>query len=128
MKMQMHGQSLRVRISEAELARLQDGKTVGNVTRMPGGVALRHEAKLVEGHAPALVATGAGFLLSLPRALLEPYVSRLPCRDGLVFRLPVEEGTELEVDFEVDVRDSVHSRIMPKRGVQSPVKGDRESS
>ena len=48
MKMQMHGQSLRVRISEAELARLQDGKTVGNVTRMPGGVALRHEAKLVE--------------------------------------------------------------------------------
>jgi hypothetical protein len=126
MKVQMQGQSLRVRISESELARLQAGEAVGNLTRLPGGEACRHEVGLVEGDEPALLAAGGGWILSLPRVLLEPYVARLPCRDGLAFRLPVE-GSELEVDFEVDVRDSVRSRGTPRRGAQSPGGADRDS-
>lgn len=120
MKVQMQGQSLRVRVSEAELAKLQAGETADNLTRLPGGAMCRQEVGVVEDDEPALVATRDGWTLHLPRALLGPYVARLPCRDGLVFRLPVDAGAELEVDFEVDVRDSVRSRGTPRRGAQSP--------
>ncbi|MCR6495897.1 hypothetical protein LJB71_06485 [Thermomonas sp. S9] len=48
--------------------------------------------------------------LALPRDLLESYAQRLPCRDALVIRLPLDGGDMLQVDFEVDVRDSVRSR------------------
>lgn len=125
MKVQMQGQTLRIRISEAELARLRDGETVENLTRLPGDMA-HHQLRMVEGSEPALAAAPGGWAFSLPRGELEPYVARLPCRDGLVVRLLLEEGGELEVEFEVDVRDSVRSRGMGKRGTQSPQAADRE--
>ena len=127
MKGQRQGQSLRVRISEAELARLQAGEAVANLTRLPGGENWRHEVGLVGGDEPSLLAVQGGWTLSLPRALLQPYVARLPCRDGLGFRVPVEEGPDLEVDFEVDVRDSVRTRVSSKRDAQSPGGTDRDS-
>lgn len=126
MKVQMQDQSLRLRINEAELARLQSGDEVGNVTRLPGGAVSRQAVLLVDAEAPALVATGAGWVYQLPRELLQPYVARLPCRDGLLARLSVGgDGTELAVEFEVDVRDSVRSRGTPRRGAQSGREPDR---
>lgn len=127
MKVQMQGQSLRARLSEAELARLQAGEVVCNLTRLPGAEALRHEVVLVDAGEPRLRASAAGWTLSLPRSVLDPYVARLPCRDGLGFRLPVGEGPDLEVDFEVDVRDSVRTRGTPRRPAQSPGVPDRGS-
>mgnify|MGYP006206192543 CR=1 FL=1 len=126
MKVQMQGQVLRIRIDEAELARLQAGETIENLTRLPGGESARHAVSVGQG-GPTLTATSEGWTFLLPRALLEPYVARLPCRDGLLVRLPVAGGIELEVDFEVDVRDSVRSRGTGKRGAQSPAEPDRES-
>lgn len=126
MKVQMQGQVLRIRIDESELAWLQAGETVENLTRLPEGASTRHVVSVAEG-GPSLTATREGWTFLLPRALLEPYVARLPCRDGLVVRLPLEEGGELEVHFEVDVRDSIRSRGTAKRGAQSPVQPDRES-
>ncbi|WP_052108183.1 hypothetical protein [Aerolutibacter daejeonensis] len=126
MKVQMQGQALRIRISEAELARLLDGETVENLTRLPGNMA-HHQLRMVEAGEPALFAAPGGWAFSLPRGELEPYVARLPCRDGLVVRLPVEQGGDLEVEFEVDVRDSVRSRGMGKRGAQFPAAPDRNS-
>lgn len=126
MKVQMQAQTLRIRISEAELARLLDGQTVENLTRLPGGVA-RQQLRMVEGGEPALAAAPGGWAFILPRDVMEPYVARLPCRDGLAMRFPVEEGGELDVEFEVDVRDSVRSRGTGKRDAQSPTAPDRDS-
>lgn len=126
MKVQMQGQVLRIRIDEAELARLEAGETIENLTRLPGGESARHVVSVAPG-GPSLSVTRDGWTFVLPGALLEPYVARLPCRDGLLVRLPVAGGIELEVDFEVDVRDSVRSRGTGKRGAQSPAEPDRES-
>lgn len=127
MKVQMQDQTLRLRISEAELARLQAGDVIGNVTRLPGGIASRQAMQLVDGDTPSLVVTGEGWTYHLPRGLLAPYVARLPCRDGLSTGLPVGEGMELAVDFEVDVRDSVRRRGTPRREAQSRDEADRGS-
>jgi len=114
MKVQMQGQSLRFRIDEAELAALQAGQAVDNLTRFPGG-SLRQSVVLTDAVEPTLE---GGVRLHLPRALLESYVVRLPCRDGLTIRLPLNanEGDEaIEIDFEVDVRDSVRNRGVSRR-------------
>lgn len=125
MKVQMQDQSLRIRISEAELARLQSGETIGNVTRLPGHAGHHQAVQLVDGDEPSLVSTGERWIYQLPRHQLDSYVGRLPCRDALTARLPVGEGMDLSVDFEVDVRDSVRSRGTPRRGVQSRKEADR---
>jgi hypothetical protein len=111
MKVQLQGQTLRFRVDEAELAALQAGQVVENLTRIPGG-SLRQSVVLAEAALPALE---DGAHLQLPRALLEPYVARLPCRDALAIRLPLDDGETIEVDFEVDVRDSVRHRGVGKR-------------
>lgn len=128
MKVQMQDQILRLRISEAELARLQAGEVVGNVTHLPGGIAHRQTVQLVDDDTPALVATTEGWNYRLPRDLLVPYVARLPCRDGLAVSLPVGEGAELAVEFEVDVRDSVRSGRTPRRRTQAVGGPDRGPS
>ena len=126
MKVQMQGQALRIRISEVELARLRDGETVENLTRLPGDLS-RHQVRMIEGGEPTLAPAPGGWAFGLPHGELDPYVARLPCRDGLAMRLPVDGGGELEVEFEVDVRDSIRSRGTAKRGTQSPPAPDRNS-
>ena len=118
MKVQLQGQLVRLRISEAELARLQAGGTVENLTRLPAGLALRQWLRLGKGSQPELrVGDAQGWGCLLPPAELAAYVARLPCREGLRLRLPLAEGAEdaIEIDLEVDVRDSVRSRGVPKR-------------
>lgn len=109
MKVQMQGQSMRLRIDETELSRLQAGQVVGNLTRFPGGACLCLAVRQVESLSPVLLTTDGGWRLDLPRGLLEPYVARLPCREGLRLDFPAG-GERLEVGFEVDVRDSVRIR------------------
>ena len=115
MKIQLQGQGMRLRISEAELARLQAGETVENLTRLPGGAACRHALRKVAGAQAALQAEAGGWTFLLPADPLQAYVARLPCRDGLRFRLAVADDDAIEIDFEVDVRDSVRSRGAPRR-------------
>ena len=85
MKIQLQGQSLRLRIDEAELARLQAGESIENLTRLPGGCALRQQLQLVDAATPTLQLLEDGFGFGLPADALADYVARLPCRDGLVF-------------------------------------------
>ena len=115
MKVQLQGQRVRLRISEAELARLQAGETVENVTRLPAGLALRQWLRLAEGAQPVLQVEAGDWGCLLPRVELASYVARLPCREGL--RLPLAERAEeaVVIDLEVDVRDSVRSRGVPRR-------------
>lgn len=117
MKVQLQDQLVRLRISEAELARLQAGGTVENLTRLASGLALRQWLRVGEGVQPVLLVEADGWGCLLPGVELASYVARLPCREGLRLRLPLAEGLEeaVEIDLEVDVRDSVRSRGVPRR-------------
>ncbi len=115
MKVQLQNQSLRLRIDEAELASLRAGAGVGNRTRLPGGLDCAQRVILGDAAAPAFSGTAQDWCLQLPRADVEAYVGRLPCRDGLRYRLPVAESGALGVDFEVDVRDSARVRGRARR-------------
>ena len=108
MKVQMQGQQLRLRISEAELAQLQSGKTLANLTKLPSGVNCLQALKT--GAQVRWTGAAGDWCFELSQAALEDYVSGLPCRDALVFMMPVPESDAIEIHFEVDVRDSVRTR------------------
>ncbi|WP_256646883.1 hypothetical protein [Thermomonas paludicola] len=116
MKVQMQGQRLRLRIDEQELARLQAGEVVENLTVLPGDVAPCLQVRALEALAPSFAVQGQGVCFGLPRHLIDEYVARLPCRDGLTLRFSTSGGEDLVLDFEVDVRDSVRSRGVIRRG------------
>lgn len=110
MKLQLHGQQLRFRIDEAELARLLAGQPVADRTRL--GTAQSHERclHLHDSAAATLEWNEESMALTLPRAAVQDYAAALPRRDALRLRLGDGE-TALILDFEVDVRDSVRTRL-----------------
>lgn len=134
MKVQLQGQSLRLRIDEDELACLLAGGDVLNETRAAPGVVACQRVRLLPGaavsEAPgavvgggagtgedvvvAFAASGGEWRFDLPETAVRDYVARLPCRDALEFELPAG-GFTLKLAFEVDVRDSVRHRGPPPR-------------
>ncbi|MNM78347.1 hypothetical protein D3C81_902450 [compost metagenome] len=63
-----------------------------------------------------LLDSGTDCRLVLPRGSVEDLAGRLPCRDGLAFALYLDDGTTLQLQFDVDVRDSVRQRGPGRRG------------
>ncbi|MGY0611358.1 MULTISPECIES: hypothetical protein [unclassified Luteimonas] len=114
MKVQLQGQSLRLRIDEEELARLLAGKELVNETQAAPGAIACQRLRLLVGGAARFDADGGAWTFSLPDAEVRGYVARLPCRDALEFELP-GGGAALKLAFEVDVRDSVRRRGPPQR-------------
>ena len=109
MKLQLQGQHLRVRITEAELAELRAGVTLENITRLGPDAAWRQSLRQTDADAPELRSAGGHCVIGIPANMIEAYAQRLPCRDGLALHL--QTGTEaVELVFEVDVRDSVRTR------------------
>ena len=113
MKLQIHGQHLRLRIEESELAELREGATLENVTRL-GPIAWRSSLRLTEADHDSLQAVGE-CTIEIPRRLVEAYAARLPCREGLALSLRAEGGPAIDVVLEVDIRDSVRSRGAVRR-------------
>jgi hypothetical protein len=112
MKLQLQSQHLRFRITEAELVRLLDGLPVGEGIRI-GAIERQWRMRLHDSAAAQLEWTATDMELCLPRGPVLEYVKGLPRRDGLCFS--VAQGQHvLEVEFEVDVRDSVRTR-MPRK-------------
>ena len=72
------------------------------------------QVRLTRDEEAALVGKPGHFTFFLPQTQLDPYVVRLPCREGLCFSLPVGGQDRLDVEFEVDVRDSVRQRGVVK--------------
>lgn len=99
MRVQQQGQALRLRIDEAELARLLAGGTLENLTRWPDGRAEAQRATLAA--VSAWRRTEDGWCVQLADIEVRALAARLPSRDGLAFAL---DG--LAVTFDVDVRDS----------------------
>lgn len=114
MKVQLQDQTLRLRIDEAELAQLLDGRAVGNRTAWPDGRIEQHQ--LVLGPAQDWQRTADGWRVTWSDADVRALASRLPSRDGLTFNLPLPGDAMLELLLDVDVRDSVRHRRAPKDG------------
>lgn len=119
MKVQLRGQSIRLRIDETELEDLLRGDELVNVTGLGAGVAYRQIVCLGDGEDPQAEAAEGVWKLRVPGAQVRRLASSLPCREGLAFALPAGSGV-LHVGFEVDVRDSMR--------VRGPRHGEHECS
>jgi uncharacterized protein YhdP len=115
MRVQMEGQTLRLRVNEAELAQLLAGDTSENRTVLPDGrthvQCIRLADSLTWRHADD------AWNIDLPRADVYALSQRLPSRDGLRFHFQSSASQALEVLFDVDVRDSARRRFhIPTEG------------
>ena len=114
MKVQLQGQSLRLRIDEDELAVLLAGGFVDNATVAGPDALVRQRLRMVPGDFPTFEADALAWTFGLPEAALRGYVARLPCRDALEFMLAADDAP-LALSFDVDVRDSVRRRGPQRR-------------
>jgi hypothetical protein len=106
MKIQLDGQSLRLRIGEDELARLLGGDTVDAATALSSQLVLRWRLLLCDIEAPNLIAGPDVLRVRLPREDFVAFASARPRRDGLHFEWAETGADPLRVSVEIDVRDS----------------------
>ncbi len=118
MKIQLQGQSLRIRLDEEELANLLDGTTLESSTSFGNAGVWALAMRLHEGDTAKLSAASAPLLISLPHSAVAELAARLPCRDGVAWDVPCGD-THLHLQFDVDVRDS-----MRRRGAMQRQAGD----
>ena len=111
MKLQIEGQSLRVRIGEDELARLMAGEAIASSTRFAEAFVLSCTLRLGAGDDARFSGPPDAWLIEIPARKVREHAQRLPTREGLKFLLAGKgEGDTLELLFDVDVRDSVRQR------------------
>ncbi|MDA3914986.1 hypothetical protein [Oleiagrimonas sp.] len=113
MRVQMQDQHLRLRLQEDEFRQLLEGGTVENRTHLPDGQQAVQQVHLAD--AVAWDAEPSLWRVALPAAELRAYAGRLPTRDGLHFTLSSMDVPDLQLQFDVDVRDSTRTR-MPRHG------------
>lgn len=109
MRVQLEGQSLRLRINEDELTQLLGGGAVDNRTDLPDGHVEIQQVSL----APRIAwqREHTVWHISLPEVDVRALSQRLPSRDGLQFSLSTPGGETLLIMFDVDVRDSARKRL-----------------
>jgi len=113
-KIQLQGQSLRVRLDEEELAGLLEGTTLQSSTSFGNAGVWALVIRLHEGDAATVSAASGPLLVSLPRSAVADLAARLPSRDGIAWEVPCSD-TQLHLQFDVDVRDSVRRRGATRR-------------
>jgi hypothetical protein len=113
MKLQIEGPQLRFRVSEVELARLLGSEPVIDRTIWHNAGQSTRMLSLSDSDTLAFSWQGPDITLTLPRTAVVAYAATLPRRDALAFVLG-EADAALGIDFEVDVRDSVRTRLVPK--------------
>jgi hypothetical protein len=109
MRVQLEGQTLRLRIDEAELARLLAAGKVENRTALPDGRIETQQIRLATDI--GWQRADAMWQIDLPEAEVRALSERLPSREGLAFSLSTPSGDVLQILFDVDVRDSARKRL-----------------
>lgn len=111
MRVQLDGQSLRLRLEEGEFQRLLNGHIIENRTHFPDGGQIVQQICLAD--ALSWECVDDIWSVQLPGAEVRAYGGRLPTREGLDFNLDTSAGA-LRIRFDVDVRDSVRQRRASK--------------
>ena len=120
MKVQIQSQSLRLRIDESELVRLLVGEVLENQTWLGTPGVLSQRLQLHDMAEALLDGDTHALMITLPREDVLALQARLPCRDGLGFMLPTQ-ARPLQLQFDVDVRDSVRQRGVQRRNSSDTV-------
>ncbi|AIF48622.1 hypothetical protein [Dyella japonica] len=110
MKLQIEGQSLRVRIVEDELAALLSGQPVVARTRFTHTLSWSCTLRTVAGAVARFSGAPDAWSIDVPEASVRAHAATLPTREGLTFVLESGAGEPLELLFDIDVRDSVRHR------------------
>lgn len=107
MKMQVQGQSVRLRLSEDELGSLLVHGEFSDVTALGSMAPWVRRLLLVEGDSPGFQREGDVWCFLIPRPGFEIFAAERPRRDGHGLVIPGGDGdAPLELSVEVDVRDS----------------------
>ncbi len=113
MKLQIDQQTLRWRVDEAELAELLANGQLHRVTRFGPADSFSISLLCLEGRDASLHRLADHWTLGLPHSALEAHLACLPSRDAL--HVSIAHSPDLDVRFEVDVRDSLRLRGPGKR-------------
>ena len=109
MRVQLEGQTLRLRIDEAELAQMLDGGVAENRTCLPDGRIETQQVRLA-GQL-GWQRDDSHWRVDLPDPDVRALGARLPSREGVHFDLSTPHGNVLRIQFDVDVRDSARKRL-----------------
>lgn len=119
MKIQLQQQSVRLRLDESELAQLLNGETLRSATQLGGAGNWSMLLRLQADECVSVMGAAEGVLIGLPYDEVSGLAGRLPCRDGLAWAVDAD-GAVLQLQFDVDVRDSVRQRG-PRRRTDAAV-------
>lgn len=115
MKLQVEADQLRLRLSEAELARLAEQGSLARAVTCPDGTTAHCQVSLQAGAASAHCEGNLMDLrVALPREAFLAFAAERPRRDGFGFACG-----PLRIIVEVDVRDSHRVRRMASPAGQS---------
>ncbi|MDG6746033.1 hypothetical protein QCF01_16720, partial [Staphylococcus aureus] len=89
---------------------LMAGESVENLTRFGGDRGWGMVLSLHAGQQAVLLEGSEYCRLMLPREAVQSLALRLPCRDGLGFGIALDDDISLQLQFDVDVRDSLRQR------------------
>lgn len=116
MRLQFEGQRWRIRVDEGELQRLLAGAPVALRSDAAGCFSVSAAVRLTPDTAAHLDGDASCWTLALPEAAVRELAGRLPCREGVQFKLSASTPEKLlEVLFDVDVRDSARRITSNKR-------------
>lgn len=104
MKLQLEGQSARIRLGEAELDQLLAGEALADRVKTPLGA--WQWSLVLGGHAGLTRPAPGEWQLALPDAAFRAFSAERPRRDGFTLDVSVPDAAPLQVSVEVDVRES----------------------
>ncbi|MFP5382977.1 MAG: DUF7009 family protein [Gammaproteobacteria bacterium] len=102
MKLRLESDTLRFRLSPAELDRLLASGSLTASTPLPGG-AFRYAVELTDGDDWAFTGDAHHIVLRLPKLDVLGHKAELPSKTGLLRTLRVNGGV-LDVCFEIDAK------------------------
>ncbi len=112
MKIQIEPAQLRFRLDRAEFAALLAAQPLQARWPLAPEQTLRVTVQATTAAEPVWQATALNWQLQLPAAELAALAARLPCRDGLSWRIDCG-GTPLCLSLDVDIHDGRGRRSAP---------------
>jgi hypothetical protein len=119
MKVRFAEQSVRCRVTRAELATLLSGRAIALEVTMPREHVFRLNVRPSALDQWQLDSDPTGLWLTIPRTELQALSESLPSREGIERAFELSNGGSVSMSFEVDVKD--------REGLRSAVRGQNDA-